>query len=55
VSPGDQRTPGLRDRIVDAGTIRPDVMIAIDADEMRELDAPLPTNGDVHIPAIAGG
>lgn len=52
----DRQFPGLRDRVVDAGTIRPDVMIAIDADEVRDLDAPVPANGEIHIlPAIAGG
>jgi molybdopterin synthase sulfur carrier subunit len=52
----DRQVPGLRDRTVDAGTIRPDVMIAVDADEVRDLDALVPADSDVHIlPAIAGG
>jgi molybdopterin synthase sulfur carrier subunit len=52
----DRQFPGLRDRIVDVGMIRPDVMIAVDADEVRDLDAPVPNGSEVHIlPAIAGG
>lgn len=52
----ERQHPGLRDRIVEAGAIRPDVMIAIDADEVRDLDAPVPAASNVHIlPAIAGG
>ena len=31
-------------------------MVAIDADEVRDLDAPVPAGSEVHIlPAIAGG
>ncbi len=52
----DRQHPGLRDRIVDAGAIRPDVMIAIDADEVSDLEAPVSPDSDIHIlPAIAGG
>ncbi len=52
----DRQFPGLRDRIVDAGAIRPDVMIAVDPDEVRDLDAPVPPGSEVHVlPAIAGG
>jgi len=52
----ERRHPGLRDRIVDAGAFRPDVMIAIDADEVRDLDTPVAAGSEVHIlPAIAGG
>ena len=52
----DRRFPGIGARIVDAGEIRPDVMIAIGADETRDLDAPVAADGEVHIlPAIAGG
>ncbi|HEY8171783.1 MAG TPA: MoaD/ThiS family protein [Dehalococcoidia bacterium] len=52
----DRQFPGLGERIVDAGEIRPDVMVAIDADEVRDLDAPIAPGSEVHIlPAIAGG
>ena len=52
----DRQHPGLRERIVDAGAIRPDVMIAVDADEVRDLDAPVDAGSEIHIlPAIAGG
>jgi molybdopterin converting factor small subunit len=46
----------LRDRIVDAGGIRPEIMIAIDSDEAFDLNAPVADDAEVHIlPAIAGG
>lgn len=52
----ERRYPGIGVRIIEAGEIRPDVMIAINADEVRDLDAPVPADGEVHIlPAIAGG
>ncbi len=52
----ERQHPALRGRIIDAGVIRPDVMVAVDADEVRDLDAPVPSAGEVHIlPAIAGG
>jgi molybdopterin converting factor small subunit len=52
----ERRHPALRERIVDAGMLRPDVMVAIDGDEARDLDAPVGPNADVRIlPAIAGG
>jgi molybdopterin converting factor small subunit len=52
----DARHPGMRERIVEDGAVRADVMIAVDADETRDLNAPVPAAGEVHIlPAIAGG
>lgn len=52
----ERQHPGLRDRVIEAGAFRPDVMIAIDADEVRDLDAPVASGSEVHIlPAIAGG
>ncbi len=52
----ERQYPGLRDRVIEAGAFRPDVMIAIDADEVRDLDAPVASGSEVHIlPAIAGG
>ena len=52
----ERQHPGLRDRIVDAGMIRGDTMIAINADEAQDLDAPVPEDAEVHIlPSIAGG
>jgi molybdopterin converting factor small subunit len=52
----DRRYPGLAGRIVDAGAIRDDIMLAVDGDEVRDLDAVLPDGAEVHIlPAIAGG
>jgi molybdopterin converting factor small subunit len=52
----DAKFPGLGERIIEHGEIRPDIMVAIGGDETRELDAPVPDGGEVHIlPAIAGG
>jgi molybdopterin converting factor small subunit len=52
----ERRFPGIGDRIIEGREIRPDVMIAIDADETRDMDAPVPSDSEVHIlPAIAGG
>jgi molybdopterin converting factor small subunit len=52
----ERKHPGIAARIVDAGEIRPEIMIAIDADEVRDIDAPVPAGAEVHIlPAIAGG
>jgi molybdopterin converting factor small subunit len=52
----DRQHPGLAARIIDAGEIRPEIMLAIDADETRDLTAPVPESAEVHIlPAIAGG
>jgi molybdopterin converting factor small subunit len=52
----DRRHPGMRDRIIENGTIRPDVLVAIGSDEVSDLDTPVPEGADVHIlPAMAGG
>lgn len=48
--------PDLRGRIVEDGAIRPDVMIALDGDEVRDLNAPVAAASEVQVlPAIAGG
>ena len=50
------RYPDVRDRILEGGQIRQDLMIAVDADEVRDLDVAVPEGAEVHIlPAIAGG
>jgi sulfur-carrier protein len=52
----DRQYPGLRERMIDGGAVRGDIMIAIAGDEVRDLDAPVPPESEVHIlPAIAGG
>lgn len=52
----DRRFPGMGERLIEAGAIRGDVIIAVGSDETRDLDAPLPDGAEVHIlPAIAGG
>jgi molybdopterin converting factor small subunit len=52
----ERRFPGIAERILEAGEIRPDVMVAIDADEVRDLNAAVGADSEVHIlPAIAGG
>jgi molybdopterin converting factor small subunit len=52
----DRRHPGLGQRIVDSDAVRTDLMIAVGSDEVRDLDARVPADGEVHIlQAIAGG
>lgn len=48
--------PGLGEKIIDGGGIRPEVLVAIDSDEAFNADQPVGPNAEVHIlPAIAGG
>jgi molybdopterin converting factor small subunit len=52
----DRRYPGLAERIVAEGQVRDDIMLALDGDEVRDLDARVPDGAEVHVlPAIAGG
>jgi molybdopterin converting factor small subunit len=52
----DRRYPGLGERITENGEIRPEVMVAIDGDETRDLNVGVPATSEVHVlPAIAGG
>jgi sulfur-carrier protein len=52
----DERTPGLRNRIVDSGPmIRTHINVFVDG-ELAGLDTPLGPNATVHvIPAVSGG
>jgi molybdopterin converting factor small subunit len=51
-----RRYPDLAGRVLDAGSIRDDIMVAVGGDEVRDLDAPVADDAEVHIlPAIAGG
>ena len=52
----DERTPGLRNRIVDSGPmIRTHVNVFVDG-ELAKLDTPLGPNATIHvIPAVSGG
>jgi molybdopterin converting factor small subunit len=46
----------LKDRIIDANGIRPEVFIAVDGQEVQDPEAPVAPGAQVHIlPAIAGG
>ena len=52
----NRQFPGLGDRIVEAGAIREQVMVAVDADETNSLDTPVKPESEVHLlMAIAGG
>ena len=52
----DRRFPGMGDRLIEKGAIRPEIIIAIAGDETRDLSAAVAADADVHIlPAIAGG
>ncbi|HEY7970831.1 MAG TPA: MoaD/ThiS family protein [Candidatus Limnocylindrales bacterium] len=52
----DERTPGLRNRIVDSGPmIRTHINVFVDG-ELAALDSPLGPNATIHvIPAVSGG
>ena len=52
----DERTPGLRNRLVDAGpTIRQHINVYVDR-EPASLDTPVGPDSTVHvIPAVSGG
>ena len=52
----DERTPGLRNRLVDSGpAIRQHINVYVDS-QPAALDTPLAANSTVHIiPAVSGG
>jgi molybdopterin converting factor small subunit len=52
----DERTPGLRNRLVDSGpALREHINVFVDG-EMASLDTPLRPDSTVHvIPAVSGG
>lgn len=53
----DERTPGLRNRLVDSGPeIREHINVFVDGVQAAGLDTPIPDGGTVHvIPAVSGG
>ena len=53
----DQRWPGMRDRLVEAGPrLREHINVFVDGERQRELATPLRDGSVVHvIPAVAGG
>ncbi len=53
----DQRWPGMRDRLVEAGPrLRERINVFVDGERQRELATPLREASVVHvIPAVAGG
>lgn len=53
----DQRWPGMRDRLCDAGPVlREHINVFVDGDRQRDLTTPLKSRAVVHvIPAVAGG
>jgi len=53
----DQRWPGMRDRLVEAGPrLREHINVFVDGERQRELATPLGDGSVVHvIPAVAGG
>jgi molybdopterin converting factor small subunit len=47
---------GLRDRVIDENGVRPEVFIAVDGQEVQDIEQAVPASAQVHIlPAIAGG
>jgi molybdopterin synthase sulfur carrier subunit len=52
----ERQHPGFRDRLIENGAIRSEVIIAIGSDEAAGLAAPVGEEDEVHLlPAIAGG
>jgi sulfur-carrier protein len=53
----DQRWPGMRDRLLEAGPrLREHINVFVDGERQRELSTPLRDASIVHvIPAVAGG
>jgi molybdopterin converting factor small subunit len=53
----DDRTPGLRNRLVDSGPmIREHIKVFVDGVQAAGLETPIPDGATVHvIPAVSGG
>jgi molybdopterin synthase sulfur carrier subunit len=53
----EARFPGIRDRLVEAGDIRPHIAVAIDGDVSPEgLEQDVRESSEIHfIPALSGG
>jgi molybdopterin converting factor small subunit len=53
----DERTPGLRNRLVDSGpTLREHINVFVDGVQAAGLETPVPDGATVHvIPAVSGG
>jgi sulfur-carrier protein len=48
--------PTLEGRILDDGGIRPEILLAVGADEIFDLNQPVGPDSEVHVlPAMAGG
>ncbi|MGB2695287.1 MAG: MoaD/ThiS family protein [Dehalococcoidia bacterium] len=52
----DRQHPGLRDRLLENGLIRPEIALAVGSDAVSDLNASVADESEVHIlPAISGG
>ena len=52
----DRQFPGVGERVMDSAGIRPEILLAIGADEAFSIDEAVGPDTEVHIlPAIAGG
>ena len=52
----DRQHPGLRDRLIENGVIRPEFALAVGSEGVSDLNAAVGDDTEVHIlPAIAGG
>ena len=48
--------PALSDRIIDEAGTRPEILLAVGADEIFDLNSPVAPDSEVHVlPAMAGG
>jgi molybdopterin converting factor small subunit len=52
----DRQHAGFRDRLVENGAVRPEIVLTVGGVEASNLATPVADDADVHIvPAIAGG
>jgi molybdopterin converting factor small subunit len=52
----ERQHPGLRERILDGASVRPEIALAVGGTEVSELNTSVGADDEVHIlPAIAGG
>jgi molybdopterin converting factor small subunit len=52
----DRRHPGFRERLIDNGAVRSEIVLTVAGVEAPNLGVPVPEDAEVHIvPAIAGG
>jgi molybdopterin converting factor small subunit len=52
----EERFPGIKERLLEAGDVRPDVAVAVDGEIIFDLSDSVGDSSEVHfIPPISGG